>query len=45
MWLSKLRDMKNKPLLTFINQWFNRKERTNREDQALDKIFRAFIIK
>jgi hypothetical protein len=37
--------VKNKPLLTFINQWLNRKERTNRENQTLDKIFRALIIK
>jgi hypothetical protein len=37
--------MKNKPLLTFINQRLNRKERTNRENQTLDKIFRALIIK
>jgi hypothetical protein len=33
------------PLFTFINKWLNRKERTNRENQTLDKIFRALIIK
>jgi len=36
--------MRNKPLLAFINQWLNRKEGTNRENQALNKIFRALII-
>jgi hypothetical protein len=34
-----------KPLFTFINKWLNRKERTNRENQTLDKIFRALIVK
>jgi hypothetical protein len=34
-----------KPLLAFINKWLNGKERTDRENQTLDEIFRALVIK